>query len=123
VTNRFLKSTAFLAIAWAGLLSGAPLAGMDLLGSEDLGPAFKPAITAMTPTAGPVGTKVTIKGTNLSRVTRVTFSPNLQAKPTWVDDTEIQVAVPDGAESGPVRLEPHVGTIPTSLAFNVATAP
>jgi hypothetical protein len=122
MTNRPLGFTAISTIAWAGLLSSAPLAGMDLLGSEDMGPAFKPAITAMTPTAGPVGTKVTIKGTDLSRVTGVMFNPNLVVKATWVNDNKIQVTVPDGAKSGPVMLETHVGTISPSLTFNVVTA-
>jgi hypothetical protein len=121
MTNRSLKFTVFLTIACAGLMTSAPLAGMDLLGSEDIGPAFKPAITAMTPTAGPVGTQVTIEGTNLSRVTSVMFSPNLKAKAKWVNDNKIQVTVPDGAQSGPVMLETHVGTISTSLTFDVAT--
>jgi hypothetical protein len=122
MTDRSLKFTAFLTIACIGLLSSAPLAGMDLLGSEDLGPAFKPAVTAMTPTAGPVGTQVTIKGTNLSRVTRVVFNPNLTVKATWAGDNKIQVTVPDGAKSGPIMLETHVGIISSRLAFKVAAA-
>ena len=119
--NRSLKLTAFLTIVSAGLLSSSPLAGMDLLGYEDAGPAFKPDVTAVTPMAGRVGTTVTIKGLDLDRVTSVRFGPNIEAKATWVNDNKIQVTVPEGAILGPIALESHVGTIDTNFTFSVAT--
>ena len=109
-----------LTLACVGLLSSAPLAGVDLLGSEDMGPAFQPAVIAMTPMAGPAGTLVTIRGTNLSRVSRVMFSPNLEAKEKVVSDIMIQVTVPVGAISGPVTLETLVGTVKPRVTFSIA---
>ncbi len=66
-----------------------------------------PTITSVTPTSGPVGTTVTIAGTNLLDAggnASVTFNGT---PATIVSDTasSIQVTVPAGATSGTLRVE------------------
>ena len=62
-----------------------------------------PTLIAVSPSSGPVGTPVTISGTNLTATTQVTVScnlPNLPAPFTVVSDTVIHATVPVGAKLG-----------------------
>lgn len=123
MTSRSHQSTA-LTIILAGLLSSAAFGQGSPTGSEgDNGPAFQPSVTAVMPKSGPVGTKVTIKGINLSNVTAVMFQPNIETKARVIGVNRIEVIVPAGAESGPVLLETPDGVSKSSPVFNVATAP
>lgn len=125
MTNRSLKSNVFLAFACAGLLSGAAFGQGSITGAGnegDNGPAFQPSVTTVKPKAGPVGTTVTMKGINLSRVTAVVFQPNIEVKAKVINTYTIQVTVPAGAQSGPVMLETPDGFSNRNPVFNVATA-
>lgn len=123
MTHRPPKFIAFLSLACVGLLS-SPAFGQAIPGSEgDNGPAFQPSVTAVMPKAGPVGTKVTMKGTNLSGVTAVLFPPNIEVKVKAKNSYTIQVTVPPGAQSGPVLLETPEGISNRNPVFNVQTAP
>jgi len=126
MTKRSLKSTFFLTIACAGLLSGAAFGQGSITGADsegDSGPAFQPAVTAVMPNAGPAGTKVTMKGINLSRVTAVMFQPNIEVQAKVINNNRIEVTVPAGAQSGPVILETPNGFSNKNPVFTVATAP
>jgi hypothetical protein len=77
-----------------------------------------PTITKFTPSSGPVGTVVTIKGTNLSGATKVTFNG---VKGTITSDTatKIKVKVPYGATTGKIQVKTPGGKVKTATAFTV----
>ncbi|MBK8726446.1 MAG: hypothetical protein IPL96_10515 [Holophagaceae bacterium] len=93
-----------------------------------------PSITSFTPTTGPVGTPVTITGTNLTNASSLTFN-STPAIFTVDSPTSISTTVPLGATTGPIAVTtpggPGVGptftvTIPpapviTSFTANPAT--
>jgi len=118
MNNRSLKSTVFLAML---MCSAAFAQGNLSTGSDDNGPAFLPAVRSMTPSKGPVGTKVVLKGTNLSKVTGVLFTPSIEVKAKALDDYRIEFTVPAGAQTGPVVLETLEGFSRSTPVFNVAT--
>ncbi len=120
MTSRSPQSTA-LTVILAGLLSSAAFGQGSPTGSEgDNGPAFQPSVSAVVPKMGPVGTRVTIKGLNLSNVTAVLFQPNIETKARVVGENRIEVIVPAGAQSGPVLLETPDGYSKSAPVFNVA---
>ena len=85
------------------------------------GTAQAPAISSFTPTSGPVGTTVTINGTNLSGATAVKFT-NTAASYTVNSATQITATVPSGATSGPISATTPSGTATSSGSFTVTTA-
>lgn len=65
-----------------------------------------PIINSLSPTSGPVGTSVIISGVNFGATqgsSTVTFN-GVSATPTSWSDTQIVVAVPSGAITGPVLV-------------------
>jgi hypothetical protein len=78
-----------------------------------------PKITSFTPTSGPVGTTVTIHGTNLSAATSVKF--NGKAAVTIVSDTatKIKVKVPSGAKTGKIKVNTLAGSGTSATNFTV----
>jgi hypothetical protein len=82
-----------------------------------------PTITSFTPAAGPVGTSVTISGTNFTGATAVRFN-GVTASFTVNSATSIQAIVPAGATSGPISVTTPGGTATSASAFTVtASAP
>ena len=84
-----------------------------------------PRVTSLTPSYGPVGTVVTIVGTDFGATqtanSLVRFN-GLIASPTSWSNTQITVPVPAGAESGPVLV--WVGTQGNmDKSFTVTTTP
>ena len=73
-----------------------------------------PTITTFTPGNGPVGTSVTISGTNFTGATAVTFNGST-ASFTVTSGTAIQATVPAGATTGPI-------SVTTSRARHLARA-
>jgi hypothetical protein len=80
-----------------------------------------PNISSLSPTSGPVGTSVTITGTNFGTTGTVSFN-GTTATPTSYTSTSIKVPVPSGAMTGPVVVK--VGTISSNpVSFTVTTLP
>ncbi len=81
----------------------------------------KPVISALSPATGPVGTAVTITGTNFNGTTSVAFNGK-PATFTVLSATSIATAVPAGATTGPVSVTTTAGST-SGLAFTVTAAP
>src|SRR2546426_8495410 len=80
----------------------------------------KPTITSFTPTSGPVGTMVTISGTDFTGVTAVTFN-GVNGDPfTVTSATAIQDTVPMGAMTGPLSVTTPGGMATSASVFMVA---
>ena len=71
-----------------------------------------PQVTALSPTSGPVGTAVTITGTNL--VPQIEFGGS-NASITNASSTSIATSVPPGAKTGPIT----VYSTPSQQVFTV----
>ena len=61
-------------------------------------------ITSISPASGPVGTVVTVTGTNLNNATSVLFIPGTQAAFTIVSPTQLQTTVPASLTPGNKQL-------------------
>lgn len=110
----------------AGLTGSVPVRVTNISAGTGLSPinfqasAAAPTITSFTPTSGPVGTSVTITGTNFTGATSVTFN-NVNAPGFTVaaTGTSITVAVPTGATTGPIRVTTPGGTATSTTNFTV----
>jgi hypothetical protein len=80
--------------------------------------AIPPSVTSFSPTSGPVGTVVTITGTNLSGATKVTFD-GVAAIITKDVATKIKVKVPIGAITGKIKVATAGGKVKTATVFTV----
>ncbi len=78
-----------------------------------------PTVTGLNPASGPIGTTVTITGTNLVGVTQVTFG-GVSATFTVVNSTTITATVPAGTPAGvvDVRVTNAAGTSANTAADN-----
>lgn len=65
---------------------------------------LKPAVTSYSPSSVPAGENVTLNGTNLDLVAKVTFGGNKTVEVTPASATALSVAVPVDAESGTITL-------------------
>src|SRR5205814_4684604 len=78
-----------------------------------------PTITTFAPESGPVGSSVTIGGTNFMGATAVTFNGSA-ASFTVTSNTAIQTTVPAGATTGPLSVTTPAGTATSASSFAVA---
>ena len=82
-----------------------------------------PSISSISPTSGPLGTSVTITGTNFGSTqgtSSVTFNAIAGAPTSW-SSTSIVVPVPNGATTGNVVVT-VAGTPSNGVSFTVTTA-
>jgi hypothetical protein len=78
-----------------------------------------PVILQFSPTSGPVGTGITITGSNLTGATSVKFN-NTPAVNFRVDTaTQVTAMVPAGAATGPISITTPLGTAVSSPTFMV----
>jgi len=90
--------------------------------STDFTVVAGPTITSFTPTSGPVGTNVTITGTNLTGVTAVKFN-GTTATFTTSTATSVTATVPTGATTGKITVTTSGGTATSATDFTVTTGP
>lgn len=81
-----------------------------------------PTIASFTPTSGPVGTTVTITGTNFVNVQTVTFN-GVAAIFTITSATTITAVVPTGATTGKIVVSDSAGTAQSATNFTVLPSP
>jgi hypothetical protein len=82
-----------------------------------------PTVTAFTPTSGAAGTSVTVTGTNFTGTTSVAFNGTNASGFTVNSDTQITVAVPNGATTGAISVTNPAGTGTSSASFTVFQTP
>lgn len=87
--------------------------------------ALAPTITSFTPTSGPIGTVVTITGTNFTNpdVTAVTFNGVPATFTPPASDTSMTASVPTGATDGPIAVTNADGTATSATNFDVTPSP
>ncbi len=80
-----------------------------------------PAVTTLGPTTGPIGSTVTIVGSDFTGVNAVTFSTGVAATFTVVSPTQITATVPAGAVTGPITIaKPGCPSVQTGT-FTIGT--
>ena len=84
------------------------------------GATSAPTITSFSPTAGPVGSSVTITGTNFTGATSVKFN-GVSATFIVNSATKITATVPTGATTGPISVTTAGGTATSTSNFTVTT--
>ena len=77
-----------------------------------------PTLTNFTPTSGPVGTSVTVTGTNFTGASTVSFDGSA-ATFTVNNNTQITTTVPAGASSGPITVTTPGGSATSDASFTV----
>ena len=81
-----------------------------------------PSITSINPGSGPVGTSLTLTGSNLTGAAAVNFAGGATATPTVLSSTSLTVTVPTGATTGNVTVTTPNGTT-AGVLFTVTAAP
>jgi hypothetical protein len=84
------------------------------------GATSAPTITSFSPMSGPVGTTVTITGTNFTGATSVKFN-GVTATFIVNTATKITATVPTGATTGPISVTTAGGTATSTSNFTVTT--
>jgi hypothetical protein len=80
---------------------------------------LKPTVSSFSPTHGPVGTNVTITGTNFNAGTTVTFFNNKAATVNVLTSTTLIATVPSGAVTGPIRVSNAAGSTTAPGNFTI----
>jgi len=78
-----------------------------------------PTISSFSPAMGPVGTVVTINGTGLMQMPKVTFFDGKSVTPSMISDTQIMATVPTGAMTGKIKVTTPGGSVSTTTNFTV----
>ncbi|HEY6968967.1 MAG TPA: IPT/TIG domain-containing protein, partial [Candidatus Angelobacter sp.] len=81
-----------------------------------------PAITSFTPANGPVGTGVTITGTNFTGATAVSFTGAKAPTFTVSNSGTVTTTVPAGATTGPITVTTLDGTTTSVASFTITSA-
>ena len=78
-----------------------------------------PTITSYSPASGSVGWTVTLRGTNFTGTTRVSFNGTPATIMWGVSGTQFNAKVPTGATSGPITLTNSLGSAVSAASFTV----
>ena len=81
-----------------------------------------PSISSFYPATGPVGTSVTIHGSNFTGTNSVTFHGTPAGFSVNGGGTQITTTVPNGATTGPIAVTTPNGTYQTGTNFTVASS-
>jgi hypothetical protein len=81
-----------------------------------------PAVTGLAPASGIAGAAMTLTGTGFTGASAVDFTGAAGASFSLISDTQIDVTVPVGAQTGPVSVTNSAGT-GSSGAFVIETVP
>jgi hypothetical protein len=101
--------------------AGGSVAVSNPLGGNSLGTftaALPPSIASVAPTSGPVGTLVTIAGTNLAHTVGVQLG-GVVTVPTSANATQVTFTVPIGAVTGVVKILSTDGSAVSPRTFTV----
>jgi hypothetical protein len=82
-----------------------------------------PVLTSFTPVAGPVGTLVTLTGTDFTSATTVAFNGILASAVTFTSPTSLTATVPTGATTGLITVANAYGSSTNSTSFTVVATP
>ena len=82
-----------------------------------------PGIATFTPARGPIGTPVTITGSNFTGATQVAFNGVAATSFTINSDTQIYAIVPAGALSGKISVTTPTGTAVSASDFVITFPP
>ncbi|GAA3925336.1 hypothetical protein GCM10022406_09190 [Hymenobacter algoricola] len=104
-------------------VSGPATQSVAVNGTVGSAPPAAPTVTSFTPTSGPVGTVVTITGTDFSGATAVVFSATAATTFTVNSNTQITATVPAGATTGAISVTTPAGTGSSTTNFTVTTTP
>lgn len=86
-------------------------------------PPPAPSGLTFTPSAGPAGTIVTLTGTNLTRISAVSFNGTPATDFSFGSGTTATATVPAGATSGPITVTTISGTTTSAASFTVCPTP
>ncbi len=89
--------------------------------TQSITSAATPNISSISPSTGPIGTKVTLTGVNFGVSGTVTFNSIPAQSITWTSATSVQAVVPAGATTGPIVLTAN-GYASNSVPFIVTEA-
>ena len=78
-----------------------------------------PQIKSFSPTSGPVGTQVKIKGVSLTQTSAVTFGGVAATQVVVNSDKQLTATVPQGALTGPIAITTPGGTTASAASFTV----
>src|SRR5712691_5076126 len=85
--------------------------------------ADQPVVSSFSPLSGPIGTVVTIHGSEFTGATRVTLWGGVPSAYTVHTDDQITTVVPSGAAIGRIKVTTPSGTATSPVAFQVIPAP
>ena len=81
-----------------------------------------PTLSGLTPSSGPVGQVVTLSGSNLGTVFRVTFNGTAATAGTLLSASQLSVTVPAGATTGAVVVTNPSGAATSPGVFTVTSS-
>jgi hypothetical protein len=107
----------------AGATSGA--FSIQTLGGSAASPGpltviVVPVVTGFSPSAGPVGTVVTVAGAGFTGITAASVD-GYPAVFTFVNDNSVTVTVPIGADTGPIHIKNAAGLGSSPLNYTVTS--
>lgn len=105
----------------AALATASPNTAFRGVALAPVAPA--PAIASLAPASGPVGTTVTVAGSNFTGATAVTLNGVAVPSFTVASATTLTFVVPAGATSGAVAVTTQGGTATSTTSFTVLAAP
>ncbi|MFQ5601728.1 MAG: FG-GAP-like repeat-containing protein [bacterium] len=82
-----------------------------------------PIIASFSPTAGVVGSEVTVTGTNLNGVNQVGFNGTPVTNFTLDSNSQLRATVPNGATTGPITVSNSAGSVTSLGDFTVLNGP